>query len=193
MSETIIGRVYKINDILGLNLCYVGSTLMTLSKRWSLHKCTTDTSIYPYILRYGVENFEMILIKEYRVVDMEHLRAYEQLWISRLKCLNIKNTLWLKKTYNRNYYQKNVEKFRSEVREYRIKNLEKIKLARKIFYQKNKGEILPERKNFYHKNAEKINLRRKEKIKCECGVMSTRASLSRHKKTNKHKNLMKNL
>ena len=43
---------------------------------------------------YGIQNFKIILIKEYMVYrehkkDHRHLFVYEQLWINKMKCINI--------------------------------------------------------------------------------------------------------
>lgn len=95
----MIGRVYKIictqsNDI------YIGSTFNQLRVRWKQHKdryCqyksnpSRNLSIHSYFEQHGIENFKIILIKEYEVVDRKHLESKEQLWINKLKCINIKS------------------------------------------------------------------------------------------------------
>ena len=40
-------------------------------------------------------------------------------------------------------------------------------------------------------HKDKINERKKEKVTCECGYISTKTNLSTHKKSKKHFNLMK--
>ena len=42
----------------------------------------------------------------------------------------------------------------------------------------------------YHKRKEKSNEQRKEKITCECGTITNKRHLARHKKTKKHLNLI---
>tara|TARA_R110002012_G_scaffold59131_1_gene154456 strand:- start:16 stop:462 length:447 start_codon:yes stop_codon:yes gene_type:complete len=42
----------------------------------------------------------------------------------------------------------------------------------------------------YHKRKEKINEQRKEKITCECGTITNKGHLARHKRTDKHKKLI---
>ena len=73
------------------NICYVGSTTLSLAKRFSLHTSQNDTTIGRYIEQYGPENFTMILIKEYDVVDAKCAIGYEQLWINKLKPINKMN------------------------------------------------------------------------------------------------------
>ena len=42
----------------------------------------------------------------------------------------------------------------------------------------------------YHKRKEIINEKRKEKITCECGTITNKGHLARHKRTDKHKKLI---
>ena len=93
------GKVYKIicsltNDI------YIGSTFNTLRDRWMTHKNryrqyqknpSRNMSIHNYFDKYGIDNFKIILIKEYEVVDRNHLESKEQLWINSLKPINIQS------------------------------------------------------------------------------------------------------
>ena len=92
----MIGRVYKI--VCGLtNDIYVGSSKQELRYRWRDHKYDykkfkngkhNKLSVYPLFQKYGIDNFKIILIKEYEVCDKEHLKAYETLWINKLKSIN---------------------------------------------------------------------------------------------------------
>jgi len=95
-----IGRIYKIIHTQS-NICYVGSTFNTLRDRWRGHKndykCDKNVSIYPYFKEFGIENFKIILIKEYEVVDRLHLESKEQIWINKLNCCNKGNPLNLLK------------------------------------------------------------------------------------------------
>ena len=89
----MLGKIYKIIHNQS-NICYVGSTCNELRQRWQEHKRHSTNekvrklSIYKYFEQYGIENFKIILIKEYEVIDRKHLEAYEQLWISKLKAIN---------------------------------------------------------------------------------------------------------
>ena len=91
-----IGRVYKIIHNQS-NICYVGSTFNTLRDKWQRHRHSfarylnkngAEFSIYPYFKEYGIENFKILLIKEYEVIDRRHLEVMEQLWINKLKSVN---------------------------------------------------------------------------------------------------------
>src|SRR5271166_3852804 len=99
MSDFEIGFVYKIIHNQS-NICYVGSTFNRLSNRMNRHKQDynrwlngkfNNCGIYSYFQQFGIENFKIILIKEYKVINRRHLETKEQLWINKLKSVNIKN------------------------------------------------------------------------------------------------------
>ena len=56
----------------------------------------------------------------------------------------------------------------------------------KCLYQKRKEGI----HDYYENNKEHLNGIKAEKVTCECGCTVTKGQLSRHKKTNKHLELM---
>ena len=95
-----IGKIYKIICTQS-NICYVGSTFNTLRDRWKNHKerygqykknNSRNISIHKYFDIYGIDNFKIILIKEYEVIDRSHLEAIEQLWINKLKSINVQSS-----------------------------------------------------------------------------------------------------
>tara|TARA_R110000772_G_scaffold134052_3_gene242497 strand:- start:645 stop:911 length:267 start_codon:yes stop_codon:yes gene_type:complete len=80
------------------------------------------------------------------------------------------------------YYQKHKVYLTEYNKLYREKNAEKIKQRNII----NRDHIREYHKEWRDKNREK----QKEKILCECGCLTTRWTISRHRKSNKHiKNL----
>ena len=183
-----IGRVYRIICLPNPEIQYVGSTFNQLRARWSGHKSdykkrTNHTSIYKYFDKYGIENFRMILIKEYLVCvdsqrDARHLRVYEQLWINKLKCVNKMNAItfdfikkekakeYIKqnsekikeygKEYGKEYRKENSEKIKEYGKEYRKENSEKIKEQKKEYIKQNAEKISEKGKKYYNKNSEKI-------------------------------------
>jgi GIY-YIG catalytic domain len=74
----MIGTIYKIIHAQS-DICYVGSTLnKELKQRWKHHKedyskwlngKPNGLSIYPSFKQPGIDQFKIILIKEYEVVD----------------------------------------------------------------------------------------------------------------------------
>ena len=189
---TRTGRIYKIIHNQS-NLVYVGSTFNILRQRWVTHKANykkgDKISIYPYFKKYGIENFKMILIKEYQVEDRAHMVAYEQLWINKLKSINKRCALNLlkkekKREKDREYREKNKEK----QKEYREKNKEKLKEYGKEYlkeyYEKNKEKIREYKKEYgkeYYKKKQK-EYKAQKKPCSQCGKLLSISSLSRHKK-----------
>lgn len=173
----MIGKIYKIIHTQS-DIVYVGSTFNTLRNRWASHKAPkyTKCAIHPYIKQYGQEQFKIILIKEYEVVDRTHLEAYEQLWINKLKCINISNTIKIQKHYSKNYYEKNKVLISEKCKTYRNTN----------------PEIIKERKRLYREsNKEQISEKAKQKIICEvCNSSFRKGGINRHEKTKKHLDAM---
>ena len=64
--------------------------------------------------------------------------------------------------------------------------------TQKEYHNDNREQILKQRKQYYdtHKESHK-EYDAKEKITCECGCIVTRCCLSRHRRTTKHMELMK--
>ena len=161
----MIGSIYRIIH-LHSNITYIGSTFSEPRKRWQNHKKDfnaylkdkhSEVAIYPYIKDFGIENFKLILIKSYNVVDRKHLLAMEQLWINKLKPINKQCAFQiLVKTRKRQYYTENKEKFKEQYKQY------------------------------YTANKEKIKKEKSEKIHCECGSIYSRGDKARHFKTKKH-------
>jgi len=166
------GHIYKIICKVDDTICYIGSTFDSLRNRWQQHrKHYKDKngaySIHEYFDKYGIENFKMILIKDYLVCretqrDNKHLYAYETLWINKTKS-SINKILPFQplkkekqKEYSKEYYNKNKEK----IKEYREENKDKInenkKEYNKEYYNKNKDKILEQQKEYYNENKDKI-------------------------------------
>ena len=131
----------------------------------------------------------------------KHLSAYETLWINCTKgCCNIRPPVsYLQKVrrqeYSKEYYVDNKPKIAERNKEYREANKEKeyreankpeINAYNKEYYQANKTKIA----EYKQANKTKIAERRSTKVTCECGCVVTKNSLSRHKKTKKHLQLM---
>ena len=168
MNDISKGHIYIIICIKNPKIFYIGSTFNQLKQRWIIHKNNYQDkhtiSIYKYFDEYGIENFTMKLLKSYNVVrthnkDIKHLRAYEQLWINKLKgCCNLQNafSIFSGKKYNKNYYKENKEKIKENVKKYKSNNTKIYKSKEKDYvkeYNKNYSKI------YYQKNKEKIKER----------------------------------
>lgn len=172
------GKVYKIIHSQS-NICYVGSTFNTLRDRFRKHKdCLNNKrqcSIVEYFNKYGKDQFSIVLIKEYEVIDRKHLEAYEQLWINKLKPIN-------------------------KINPFRIKNLTINKYAKT--YRKTE-QYISYRKAYmqssaYKESCKKYNLKHKDRYKewvnqtiiCECGKEIKKGRKSQHIKSKKHLNIV---
>ena len=202
VTTTSLGNVYVIRTSKDTSFCYIGSTFNKLHKRFKAHKDQyhlwfsdqikykrQKLSIFPYYTKYGFENFDIKLIKDYNVLrehnkDTRHLRVFETLWINKTKnCVNIyppfnplnKNKK-LEKILRKIYKEKNKDKLKEKYKIYKDNNTEKIKNQRKIWHNTNKEK----HKIYYENNREKI----KEKIHCpNCNSIVRKHGLSRHRKT----------
>ena len=65
--------------------------------------------------------------------------------------------------YYHDYYLKNKDKLRENLKVYYFKNREKIKEYSRIYYIKNRERLLEYQKQYYIKNREKISANQREK------------------------------
>jgi hypothetical protein len=96
-----------------------------------------------------------------------------------------------KKQYNTEYYTNNKDKLLEKQKQYYTNNKEELSKYYKQYYTDNKDKLLEQQKQYYMDNKDK--LAKKKKVTCECGCISTRGHLSRHKKTKKHLKLMEKI
>jgi len=90
------------------------------------------------------------------------------------------------------YYEENKEEFIGKSMDYYHENKEDILEKRKDFYENNKEIILDERQKYYQENYKtKIAAQRGAKEECECGLTVTHYCMNKHKKSDRHKLLMK--
>lgn len=207
---TAIGHIYKIICTVDQTFCYIGSTFNRLGKRFEMHragyskwlngKSKKSMSCYPFYKKHGIENFKIVLIKSYEVCrehvkDRRHLEAYETLWVCRTKCVNVNMPIqYHKKEHRKQYQQNNSERKSEQQRKYREQNRELIAAQKKQHSQLNSATIAVYQKGYYEANHERLlEYHReygKQQVTCECGHVLRKDSLSRHRKTKKHINLM---
>jgi len=198
----MLGKVYKIIHNQS-NIIYIGSTTDTLRNRWQEHKHrfnqnNRSISIYPYFEKYGIENFKIILIKEYEVCDRKHIFAYEQLWINKLSNINkYKSFQPLHKEHKRQYdiihkehkiqYRKNNKEYIAEkTRKWYANNTKKALEYKKEYNNNNKESINNYKKEWYEKQKNE----KSKKINCECGSIVAKYSLNKHLTSKKHLKLL---
>ena len=74
---------------------------------------------------------------------------------------------------------------------YNDKNKEILNEKSKVYYERNKESVKVKTAIYRLANQEAISERKKKQVVCECGCSIRKEDLSRHKKTNKHLQLMK--
>lgn len=112
------GIIYKIYHKTISNIVYIGSTVCRLSTRWKRHKInfskwnkgytTSKCAICPYFQEHGVKNFNCVILQKYKITDVKHLDAYEQLWLNKVKNIN-KNSVFNPVKFYKKYYKKNIK------------------------------------------------------------------------------------
>ena len=176
------GRVYKIIHTQS-DIVYVGSTFSSLRERFRGHKNNKkenrNCSITPYIREYGVDQFKIILIKEYEVCDRKHLLMYETLWVNRLKCIN-------------KYVPFQPISMNERSKQYAKEHYEQRRI-RRIKYREHENEQKREyMKNVYRfTHKEHIKEYKSRKIWCEsCKCDINLSHKARHLKSQKHQKNM---
>ena len=88
--------VYKIINSID-NLVYIGSTGKTLYKRIEEHRLNAkneflkNRKIYTHMNLHGIDNFKILMIEEYKNIDRNELREYENSYIKKFD--SVKNGL----------------------------------------------------------------------------------------------------
>ena len=174
------GIIYKLccNDT-NITEFYIGSTT-NLRNRKNRHKNACNNinyrgynyPVYKFIRdNGGFDNWNLILVEKYSAVDKLDLLKRERYYIETLKpILNSKIPLRTYKEYNKEYYKQNKNKI-------------------KEYYKQNKNKI----KEYRKQNKDIINANQSILIQCECGAMTQKKSIARHKKTQKHITKINNL
>ena len=98
----------------------------------------------------------------------------------------------------REYHHNNKEKIAEKAKEYRESNKEKVAARKKVAWARDKEKYKEQRAKYREDNKEAKILQDKEYyaknkdkvVTCECGLELKKWSLSRHKKTQQHLNLL---
>ena len=198
-----IGIIYQIYYINNPKINYIGSSFNNVSLRWIDHmsdynKYLKDdrkpaSAIYPYFKELNIKNFEIRELKECKVIDKNHLKMYEQLYINKYKPVNRVNPFNIlinvdKKNYQKQHYIKNKEEKSKYSKLRYINNKEYFN----NYIENNREKIKEYKTQHYQKNKEKITEKAKEKILCiVCNKEVTKCKYIRHCKTNTHINNLK--
>ena len=167
MTEYKKGKIYKIIYIgnENINITYIGSTFNTLRdrqqghkdnfKKWFNDKKEKSITIFPFYEKYDIKNFKIILIKEYEVIDRNHLFMYEQLWMNKIKCINEQKAF-------EPLFKQRIKEYKKK---YRENNKKLIKTNMKLTYDKQNIEIQCECGSKVNKYSLSRHLKTKKHLK----------------------------
>ena len=182
-------KIYKITNDYNDDV-YVGSTCNTLVKRFCQHKGDapkedrTHLPLNNLINEIGFNRFRIELIEDYPCKDKYELNQRQGFYIRQFGSLN-HNV----KGRNKEEYSK-TEQARYLQKESRERNKESRIEYDKEYYEQNKETIAEKRKKYIETNKNKIQEYIKEKITCECGCLISRCSITKHKKSQTHIELL---
>ncbi len=184
------GVIYKLicKDV-NVKEIYVGSSL-NMKQRKKYHKEDTkkkNTPVYKFIKENGgFDNWSMIWIKDYPCNSKRELEAEEDKIMRELNAeLNTNNAIHnIQKRID--YLEKNKEKRKKQIQEYTKTHKEDKKKYDKEYREKH----INKKKEYYENNKEELKKKASIIISCECGCEIRKASLSRHRKSKKHLDLI---
>jgi hypothetical protein len=157
---------------------YVGHTT-DFRRRKNEHKSSCNNperndhnmKVYKFIRENGGwENWVMIEIEKFVCVDGNEARKRERYWIEHLNA-----------TLNNNIPTRTFNEYIND-------NKVVLQEKRKLYFEK--PEVRRKLIEYKLENAEQIKAKKKEKVVCECGVMTVRNNMWCHKQTKKHQNAM---
>ena len=167
--------IYTIEHNENKTLLYVGSTTH-FKRRMKVHKEHVKnrvSKLYKTIRDNGGWNcFTMKIYKQFKCDTKLEMFMEEQ-----RMCIELGATLNMNRAYTTETQMKEYHK------QWRETHQQEIKEKGKQYYQDNKEKILEQMKEYRKINEVKL----KETIVCECGRSVTRDGISKHKKTNVHK------
>jgi group I intron endonuclease len=183
--------VYKITCITDENIFYIGST-NDLKKRIFSHRACYKRKNHRHIYQCmdkngGFDNFEFTIIETLNNTTKREAERREQHFITTLN--PVMNDM--KRCYMTPEDKK--EKIAKDGKEYYKKNRDRISEEGRNYREKNKERISNYSKEYYEKNKERIIQHQNVVIICECGCLSAKANLPRHKRSQKHIRLMNEL
>lgn len=193
MPDYSKGKIYKIYNSIN-EKCYIGSTVNSLNRRLSAHKCQYKTNRWKNVTAYELfdedfENIKISLIEKFPCRNKTELFWRERYWMEQMDCLNKQKPILTKQEAverDKLYYEINKDKILEQQKKYYEINKDKVKEQTKKYREINKDKMKEQKKKYYEINKHKML----EKVTCECGSVITKKSLIRHKKTKKHLNFL---
>jgi hypothetical protein len=214
----LIGIVYRIEHRENPQLRYIGSTMSKLTYRWREHKLgfkawlvgrsSARVSVYSLFDEHGLDAFFICEIKQYKVCDRAHLRAYEQLHMNRLRCINERMAFSIHRLYEIRYRAENIDRIRLRKREYYHSHAESMNARTKAYQLEHKEELdvyrkeyrtrehvrekarlkrqTPESKEYYRQRYIKHKDELTQRVICDsCQKVISKHNMPAHRKTKK--------
>ena len=189
INDYIFYKIVCISD--DIDLCYVGSTA-NWKERQREHKskcynenCKEYNSKKYEIIRAngGWENFKMVQVGTREQLTKREAEQIEDEYRIALKAnMNMRKSYTTeeqKQNYHQNYYEANKDKIKEQQYNYR---------------EENKDKVKENKQNYYEANKDKIELRKSEKVLCECcDLLMRKDSILKHQKSQRHLNNMNNI
>lgn len=190
------GKIYTIRCKLDTSLIYVGSTTQKLCDRMTSHRNNPHNGTHFYSHVKDWNDWYIELYEDFPCERREQLVKREGEITRQIGTLNKNIAGRTRQEYRieeinkiKEYDERTKEHKKEYAKQYREKHDEKIKEYRENHKEKAKEYNI----EYRAKNKEKLQEIRSERIQCECGLFSTRLHLQRHKRTERHSQLMKNL
>ena len=179
------GKIYTIRCRTDDTMIYIGSTTQSLAKRWGGHKTNMNTLIYRTI-NNDWDNWYIELYELYPCSCKIELERKEGEIIRLIGTLNYNIAGRTKSEYN----NENIDKVRERKKIYYIENIDKLREINKKYRDENPDKEKERQELYRAENRDILNDKKKEKITCECGCLTSKNNLYRHLKTKKHIDLI---
>ena len=183
MSKYNAGKIYRI-DVIGCDEIYIGSCIISLDTRFSLHKRDINTCSSKELFDIGEP--VITLIEDYSCESKVELCMREQyymdLFINDGYTLVNKQRAYTSPAMRKKHDKEYNETHKDVIKERYQKNKEHIKEQQKEYRETRKEVINEYQKEYYETNKDKLT----EKFTCECGGRYTHKNKTTHNKTKKH-------
>ena len=151
------GQVYSIKSHQTTDI-YVGSTIIPLKIRFSVHKNKSKTKKTSASEMFKYEDVYIELIEEIECNSLKELHSRERYYIENMNCIN-KN---IPTRTQPEYREANKEKIQKINKQYYIDNKEKINNQCKKYREENREKLQEYNKKYREENRE-YDLERKKK------------------------------
>ena len=175
MPDFSKAKIYKLVSNISSDV-YVGSCLVELSKRFSVHKGPSNTCISKSMF-INDAIITIVLIENFPCLCKNEMKARELHYITTLECIN-KNKPYIsdllygnewKKQYRldhleeyKQYYINHAEDIKQYLKQYQLDHVEDIKQYEKQYYINHKEEIKQQQKQYKLDHAEQIKQYKKQ-------------------------------